>query len=58
MVRELIRREFGVGLSVVSAGRLLAKIGMSAQRPVYRAYQQDGEAVRRWKEEGYPAIAA
>lgn len=58
MVRELIRREFGVGLSVVSAGRLLAKMGLSPQRPAWRAYQQDSEAVRRWKEEEYPAIAA
>lgn len=58
MVRELIRREFGVGLSIVSVGRLLAKMGLSPQRPAYRAYQQDSEAVRRWKEEEYPAIAA
>jgi hypothetical protein len=29
MVQELIRREFGVGLSEVSVGRLLAKMGMS-----------------------------
>ncbi len=58
MVRELIRREFGVGLSEVSVGRLLARLGLSPQRPLYRAYQQDPEAVRRWKEEQYPAIAA
>jgi len=58
MVREMVRREFGVGLSVVSAGRLLAKMGLSPQRPAWRAYQQDSEAVRRWKEEEYPAIAA
>ena len=58
MVRELIRREFGVGLSVVSVGRLLARMGLSPQRPLYRAYQQDPEAVARWKEEEYPAIAA
>jgi len=58
MVRELIRREFGVGLSVVSVGRLLARMGLSAQRPAWRAYQQDSEAVRRWKEQEYPAIAA
>lgn len=58
MVRELIRREFGVGLSVVSVGRLLAKMGLSPQRPLYRAYQQDPAKVRRWKEEEYPQIAA
>ncbi len=58
MVRELIRREFGVALSVVSVGRLLRKLGMSPQRPLHRAYQQDPEAVDRWKREEYPAIQA
>jgi len=58
MVRELIRRQFGVGLSVVSVGRLLHKLGLSAQRPLYRAYQQNPAAVEAWKTETYPAIRA
>jgi transposase len=58
MVREMIRREFGVRLSAVSVGRLLHKMGLSAQRPLWRAYQQDPEAVERWKSEEYPAIRA
>jgi transposase len=58
MVRELIRREFRVGLSAVSVGRLLRKLGLSSQRPLYRAYQQDPEAVERWKSETYPRIRA
>jgi hypothetical protein len=58
MVRELIRREFGVRLSEVSGGRLLRKLGLSPQRPLYRAYQQNPEAVARWKAETYPAIRA
>jgi transposase len=58
MVRELIRREFGVALSEVSVGRLLGKLGLSPQRPLYRAYQQNPEAVARWKAETYPAIRA
>jgi transposase len=58
MVRELIRREFGVALSEVSVGRLLRKLGLSPQRPLYRAWQQNPEAVRRWKTEEYPAIRA
>src|SRR5512135_2965480 len=58
MVREVIRREFGVSLSVVSVGRLLRKLGMSPQRPLHRAYQQNPEAVDRWKREEYPAIQA
>ncbi len=56
MVREVIRREFGVRLSVVSVGRLLRKLGLSPQRPLHRAYQQNPAAVERWKSEAYPAI--
>jgi transposase len=58
MIREVIRREFKVALSVVSVGRLLRKLGLSPQRPLHRAYQQDPEAVQRWKKEAYPAIRA
>ena len=58
MIREVIRREFGVALSAVSVGRLLRKLGMSPQRPLHRAYQQNPEAVDRWKREQYPAIQA
>jgi transposase len=58
MIRELIGREFGVRLSEVSVGRLLRKLGLSPQRPLYRAYQQNPEAVARWKAETYPAIRA
>jgi hypothetical protein len=58
IVRELIRREFGVALSAVSVGRLLRAIGLSPQRPLFRAYQQGPEAVERWKTQEYPAIRA
>ena len=58
MVRQVIRREFGVSLSVVSAGGSLRKLGMSPQRPLHRAYQQNPKAVDRRKREEYPAIQA
>lgn len=58
MVRELVYREFEVRLSAVSVGRLLHKLGLSPQRPLWRAYQQDMEAVKQWKTETYPAIRA
>lgn len=56
MVRELIRREFDVRLSEVSVGRLLRKLGLSPQKPLRRAYQQDADAVNAWKKEEYPKI--
>jgi transposase len=58
MVQELIRREFRVSLSASSVGRLLRRLGLSPQRPLFRAYQADPEAVARWKAEVYPAIRA
>ncbi|GHE34379.1 hypothetical protein GCM10017673_41450 [Streptosporangium violaceochromogenes] len=58
MVAELIRREFKVKLSPVSVGRILARLGMSPQRPLYRAYQQNPAAVAEWKQQTFPAIAA
>jgi transposase len=58
MVRELIRRRFGVRLSEVSVGRLLAKMGLSVQKPLRRAYQQDASLVEQWLETDYPRIQA
>jgi transposase len=56
MVGELIRRRFGVAVSKVTVGRILRKLGMSPQRPLYRAYQQNPEKVQEWKENTYPGI--
>jgi transposase len=56
IVRELIRQRFGVEMTPQGIGKLLRRIGLSPQRPLYRAYQQDPEAVRRWKEQEFPAI--
>jgi transposase len=56
MVRELIRREFRISLSAVSVGRLLRTLGLSPQRPLWRAWQADPDAVARWKNEEFPAI--
>src|SRR5512144_3025082 len=58
MVRDVVRRGFGVALSVVGVGRLLRKLGLSPQRPLWRASQQNPEAVDRWKREQFPAIRA
>lgn len=53
MIRDLIRREFGVALSEVSVGRLLQMMGLSPQRPLHRAYEQDPDAVQRWKSQEF-----
>lgn len=57
IVRELIEREFDVVLSLASVGALLARQGLTVQKPLQRAYQRDPEAIERWQRETYPAIA-
>ena len=56
MVTRLIRKQFGIKLSETSVGRLLRQMGFSCQRPLYRAYQQDPEAVEHWKNTMFPQI--
>jgi transposase len=56
MVRELIERKYGIRLSVVSVGRLLKKLGLTCQKPLMRAFQQDPIIVQQWIEKEYPAI--
>ena len=56
MIRDLIRERFNVKLSLVSVGRLLKKMGLSPQKPLHRAYQQDKERIERWLKEEYPHI--
>lgn len=55
-VREMIRREFGVELSLVQVGRVLHGIGLSPQKPLYRSYKQNPELVEEWKNAVYPEI--
>ena len=56
MVRDLVKREFGVDYTLEAIGSILRDMGLSPQRPLVRAYEQDPERVRRWKGEEYPAI--
>jgi transposase len=57
IVRELIARRFGVRLSLASIGAVLARQGLTPQKPLQRAYQRDPAAIARWQRETYPAIA-
>jgi transposase len=58
IVSELIERLFGVRFSLVHVGAILAKLGLSPQRPLYRAYERDPEKVAEWKEKTFPWIQA
>src|ERR1700739_168240 len=57
VVASLIERKFGMRLGVTAVGELLAKLGLTPQKPLQRAYQRDPEAIERWQRETFPAIA-
>jgi transposase len=57
VVADLIERKFGIRLGLTAVGELLAKLGLTPQKPLQRAYQRDPEAIERWQRETYPAIA-
>ena len=57
IVAELIEKKFGIVLGVTAVGELLARLGLTPQKPLQRAYQRDPDAIDRWQKETFPAIA-
>src|ERR671918_817384 len=58
MIRTLIWRKYRVKLSLASVGRLLAQLGLSCQRPLAKAFEQDRSLVEQWVKKEYPMIRA
>ena len=56
MVAQVIYDRFKIRLSRASVGRLMNQLGLSAQRPLWRAYQQDPVAIDRWLKQEFPKI--
>jgi len=55
-VALLIKRRFGVQLSVWTVGRYLKRWGFTPQKPARRAWEQNPEQVQHWLEHEYPSI--
>ncbi len=58
IVAAFILERFDVFLSLASVGTMLARLGLTVQKPLKRAYQRSPEAVTQWKEQTFPGIAA
>lgn len=58
IVRDLIHQRFNMEFTPQGVGKLLTKLGLTPQRPLRRAYEQDPDAVARWKTQTYPGLRA
>src|SRR5512143_471332 len=56
IVREVLQHELGVKASEATVGRWLRAWGLSVQKPLRRAYEQDPARVQQWLETTYPAL--
>jgi len=56
MIRDVVFEEFDKRVSITTAGRILKRIGLSPQRPLRRAAEQNPEEVEAWKNTEYPRI--
>src|SRR4051812_38698887 len=56
-VAQLIEREFAVAVSLSTVGRYLKAWGLSAQRPVQRAYERNDAAIAAWLKQVYPRLS-
>src|SRR5882757_3872373 len=57
VVRKLIADKFGANFGVTAVGKLLAKLGLTPQKPLKRAYERDPAAIEAWKSDTYPSLA-
>jgi transposase len=55
-VQALIQRQCGFEMPIRTVGTYLKRWGMTPQRPLKRAYEQDPDAVKAWLEVEYPAL--
>ena len=56
MIQKLIKNKYKIRLSLKAVGRLLAQLGLTCQKPLYRAIQKDESLIRKWLRRIYPQI--
>jgi transposase len=55
-VAQVIKEHFGVSYHPAHCSRILRALHYSVQKPLERARQRDEEAIKRWKDERWPAL--
>jgi transposase len=55
IIRAMLKRERGIELSKSAVSRLLAHLGLSPQRPLYKSYKQDPKKIEQVPEQDLSA---
>ena len=55
-MQQLILEKMKVELCLTSVGKLLARLNITPQKPLRRAYERDPQAVALWSAETYPQL--
>lgn len=58
IIRQMLRREQGIELSKSAVCRLLAQMGLSPQRPIYRSYKQRPRELKKYLTKRFPELKA
>ena len=56
IVQNLIQDKWKIELGLTSVGRLLARLQITPQKPLRRAYERDPAAVEQWRQQAYPKL--
>ena len=55
-MQSLIQERMGLRLGLTAVGRLLARLDITPQKPLRRAYERDPKKVQLWLEQTYPKL--
>jgi len=58
LIRDLVEEKFGVKMGLTATGALLARLEITPQKPLKRAYERDPQAIEQWRNKQYPRIRA
>ncbi len=58
IIRQMLLSKRGITLSKSSTSRLLAHLGLSPQRPIYKSYKQDPKKIEHYIDTTFPELAS
>ena len=58
MIQKVILDKYKIRLGLSSVSRLLRQLGLSCQRPIFKAWQQNEQQVNNWLKKVFPKLKA